>query len=76
MMAPIGLARLTKMKEQEEENNVHFSLSMIHRSTPNQLPFHKINPERYAAYDPSDKIFLQEYSVDSERGMKGLASRG
>jgi hypothetical protein len=76
LMMPMAVARLTKIKEQEEENNVHFSLEMIHRSTPNQLPFHKINPERYAAYDPTDRIYLQEYSADSERAVRGLAPRG
>ena len=49
---------------------------MIHRSTPNQLPFHKVNPEKYAAYDPTDRIFLQEFSGDSERSARGLAPRG
>ena len=49
---------------------------MIHRSTPNQLPLGKINPERYAVHDPSDRIFLQEFSVDTERAVRGLAPRG
>lgn len=60
-MASFALARVTKMKEEEDERSINFSLEMISRSTPNQLPFHKINPERYLNYDPTDRIFMQEF---------------
>jgi hypothetical protein len=43
-MGPIAKARATKTKEQEEERNLQYSLEMVNRSTPNQLPFNKINP--------------------------------
>ena len=76
LMEPSALARITRMKELEEENSIHYSLEMIHRSTPNQLPIGKINPERYFANDPSDRVFLQEFSVDTDRAVRGLAPRG
>lgn len=43
---------------------------MIHRSTPNQLPVNKINPEKYAISDPSDHIFMEEYGYDSVATMR------
>ena len=55
---------------------MEFSLEMINRSTPSQLPFNKINPERYAAYDPSDRIYLQEFSMDNDRPLRGMGSKG
>jgi hypothetical protein len=48
---------------------------MIHRSTPNQLALNKINPERYAASDPSDHIFLEEYGYDPISTFKGRQTR-
>jgi hypothetical protein len=49
---------------------------MINRSTPNQLPFGKINPERYAAYDPSDRIYLEEFGYDAAKPLRSVGSRG
>jgi hypothetical protein len=48
---------------------------MIHRSTPNQLPLNKINPEKYAVSDPSDHIFMEEYGYDSVTTMRAKPHR-
>lgn len=48
---------------------------MVSRSTPNQLPIHKINPERYIGYDPSDRIFLQEFGSDLDLTFRGRVPR-
>lgn len=42
---------------------------MLHRSTPNQLPINKIYPDRYVSSDPTDSIYLQEYSFPRNMGM-------
>ena len=49
---------------------------MIHRSTPNQLPINKINPERYLSSDPTDPIFMNEYSDHSNHRLRARANSG
>ena len=48
---------------------------MISRSSPNQLPFNKVNPERYIHYDPTDRIYLQEFDFDGDRHRRGRSSK-
>ena len=65
-----ALERQTK-REEEQDATVYYSLEMMNKSTPNQLPLHKMHPERYIAADPSDSLYLEEYGdVRSSRGAK------
>jgi hypothetical protein len=57
LMYPTAKQRVTKRKE-EESTTAYFSLEMLHKSTPNQLPINKINPDRYSNADPTDLIYL------------------
>jgi hypothetical protein len=75
-MQPLALERITK--RQEEDETIYYNLEMVHRSTPNQLPFKKISPERFIARDSSDFLFMEEYMQEQDRsphwrGFSGMA---
>ena len=55
-----ALERQTK-REEDQDATVYYSLEMMHKSSPNQLPVNKINPERYLSADPTDRLYLEEY---------------
>lgn len=47
---------------------------MLHKSSPNQLPINKINADRYVSADPTDSIYLQEYSFPRNVGGRAFSS--
>lgn len=78
LMCPTAKQKVTKKKE-EETTTAYFSLEMLHRSSPNQLPINKIYPDRYANADPTDHIYLQEYGFPKTSGnhvISGFSNRG
>lgn len=70
-MDSLALSRLTKLKEHDDESSIRYSLEMVSKSTPNQLPFNKINPEKFISHDPTDRIFLQQFGSDFDVPYKG-----
>jgi hypothetical protein len=57
LLDPYALKRVAKREVEVDEQQL-YSLEMLHRSSPNQLPLSKVIPERYIGVDPTDHIFL------------------